>query len=239
MIEIMLHHPIWLLGLLCLAPMFLGLIFSLAANSHQESAEILAGNPLLSSDVWPASEALKLDPLLHLLRSGNAREVRQLTLGMRHTSLAMVTPFLMKLRHHPDPEVQLHAQVILQQKQERLRAAYDARVTVKDDPSSLALLADQLEATLTLLRSPFTQRSEHAMMLTKVRPLMKAATHLSHSPRLLMAAARLHLWADEFEEVLLLMNQLPQQSPLREALVQEFMHRKSIHLAACSTSPDS
>ena len=221
-----LHPGVWL-ALLGAAPLVFTL-FCLALPSRKTNGgTIRTGNPLLKPGAIPHAQEPVLRPLLHLTRTLSDQDLRALILGLRHLPLAQTFSILRRYQHHPDPELQLHAQSILQEKQAALQRALTQLLPKAgaDDASA----ASALEAALSLFASPLTPESEQAAILAKAFPCASAVLQQRvRHPRAVSAAARLFLQTGHIAEAQELLTRLESGSPLHTTLMRQVGHRASV-----------
>jgi hypothetical protein len=226
-------HPIlssqWFwLAVLCSPPLLIALAFALRSQQSSVADGIRIGNPMLEAGTLPAVHAAELRPLLRLTRTQDDAALRQLILGLRHMPLSDTAFILRRYQHSSDPELQLHSQCILQEKQEQLHAGF-ARLLPLATQDSPANLASCIEAGLRLASSPLTAPSERASVLRKVAPMTDAicSSRMTH-PRAVFAAARFCLLTREVAQADELRARLPEGSPLHDSLTALVTHHAAV-----------
>lgn len=216
-----------LLGSFCLVPLLILGVLALLPRNTATASKMVSGNVLLDRFDGTVKSGAVLHPLIHTMRTCNDEELRGFMLGLRHFPLQQSAAILKQAMHRSDPEVQIYAQSILQEKQETLQAAF-TRSGANASNTDATSLANYLEAGLDLISSPLTQASEEPSLLMKMRPTLNAVlTTDANHPRLVAAAIELCLLSNSPREAQLLLTRLPEASPLRE----KYQGLVSYHLA--------
>lgn len=221
--------PILGLCLLCLPPVIFTVALGLLPRRSQENGVILSGNPMLhNGNGIPAHVEPVVRPLLYLTRTHSDADLRALILGLRHMPITQTAPILKRYLHSPDPELQLYAQSILQEKQAKLQHDL-ARLLDLPAPVPPANLASCIEAGLNLMDSPLTPESEHGGILRKLYPKSEQVlrSDLTH-PRALFAAARFCLRTHQVTHACELHDRLAPGCPLHETLGRLIAHHAAI-----------
>lgn len=216
------------LAILCAPPLLIALLLGFTPRRPDNGGPVRIGNPMLKKQAVPVLHDAELRPLLYLTRTQSDADLRALILGLRHMPLKDTAFILQRYRHSADPELQLHSQGILQEKQEQLQATF-TRLLARATPDSPANLASFIEAGLNLIASPLTPESEHAAILRKIFPKAEALRNskITH-PRAVFAAARFCLRTRQVAHAGELLARLPQGSPLHGSLSALVTHHAAI-----------
>ena len=225
-----LHSPIicaLLIGM-SFAPMLLALVLGMLPEREDNIGPIRIGNPLLKDEDGAINEPPIRQPLLSLTRVLEESRLREMILGLRFLPIAKTAPILKRYLHSTDAELQLYAQSIMQEGQEKLQGIF-ARLQPLATPASPANTASFIGAGLRLLDSSLTPESEHAAIIGRMS--VSAAAVLGsdekHS-RLVVEAGRHFVRLHQFEEAGEMLARLPAKSPLHRTLRVLLGHTSSI-----------
>ncbi len=220
-------HPALWLAILCLPLLVTVVMFSCIPRRHIDLGEIRLGNPLLRGDTLRLPSTAELAPLARLCRTLGDSELRPLIIGMRHLPVAHAFPILRRQLTSNDPELQLHAQCVLQEGQSRLQDRFQS-LSKKAAQGSPAMLASFVECGLAMLNSPLTPQSEHLSIVARMNEqLSPVLAELDH-PRALYIAAKYSLHLKQPAIAQTLHARLPAGSPLHEDLAAEIAHVTAI-----------
>jgi hypothetical protein len=220
---------LWL-ALLCSPPLLIALLFAFRMRIPAETRPIREGNPLYRPDSLPVPREPVLRPLIHLTRVMTGAELRPFIIGLRHMPVGSTAHILRRYQHSSDPELQLYAQSVLQEQQEKLQLEF-SRLLQHGDAQSPAILASCIEAGLALIESPLTPEPERAAILRKLLPKAQAMRHSgTRHPRGVFAAARFCLITRRIDQADELRALLPKGSPLHDSLTALCRHHAPILL---------
>ena len=226
-------HPVaWMLAL-CVPMGVLLLALHALPNREADSGEIRVGNPLLQGNPVPAHVPPILQPLLHQTRTLSDADLRPLVTGLRHLPLHKTAALLRRCAQSTDPVLQLHAQSVMQEQQEKLQGDF-RRLAAKSDRENPANLAHFLEAGLALLESPLTPVSEHAAIGARIQTSMQNSGEGLQHPRALYAASRCFLKLGSVPEARAMHARMVPGSPLAQHLGRILTHEGCIRAAAGS-----
>jgi hypothetical protein len=232
-------HPqlVWLV-LLCSPPLALALLLAAWRQRTTDAGDIRLGNPLFRPGaVPPQSPRAELRPLLKLTRMHRDSDLRALVIGLRHLPLRDSSFLLRRYQKSSDPELQLYAQSILQQRQEDLQQVLAQFLPLATEQSP-AFLASSIEACLQILASPATSEPERDALLRKLAPKARLVceSRMTH-PRAAFNAARFYLADGELDRAEELAARLPAESPLRHALDAQLRHHAAVQSPPPRESP--
>jgi hypothetical protein len=220
-------HPVLWLGIFCGPLLGLVLLFSCIPKRRIEPSEIRVGNPLLRGDALPRLSSAQLAPLAHLCRTLGNAELRPLIIGMRHLPVADAAPILQRQLKSSDPELQLHAQCVLQEGQSKLQDRFQS-LAQQASHGSPAILASFIECGLAMLNSPLTPPSEHLSIVARMNEQLSPVLAELEHPRALYAAAKYSLHLKQPAIAQTLQARLPAGSPLHADLAAEIAHVTAI-----------
>lgn len=217
-----------LLSAMAFAPVLLVLLLRKLPRRTLDVGEILLGNPMLLNDDASINEPPVGKPLIYLTRSLEESRLRELMLGLRFLPLEKTAPILKRYLHSGDAELQLYAQSIMQEGQERLqsRFAITHPLATADSPTNTASF---IGAGLRLLDSPLTPDSEYPAIINKVLvPAERVLASSTEHPRLVFETGRFCVRTDRLEDASRMLSRLPKESPLHERLRKLLDHRQNI-----------
>jgi hypothetical protein len=226
-----LTHPVTLCALLIamsFAPVLLVVLLGRIPRRTVDHGDIEIGNPILLDDDRSINEPPVTTPLIHLTRLLEESRLSDMILGLRFLPIEKTSPILKRYLHSPDAELQLYAQSIMQDGQEKLQVRF-ATTQQLALPESPANTASFIGAGLRLLGSPLTPDSEHPAIINKLvghveSILNSEATH----PRLVFETGRFCVRTDRLEDAARMLARLPKESPMHETLQRLLDHRQNI-----------
>jgi hypothetical protein len=221
-------HPALWLAVFCGPLLAVVLALGCMPRRHDDIGEIRLGNPLLRGENHALPPAAQPMPLVHLCRTLGDAGLHPLVIGMRHLPLHETAPILRRQLKSLDPELQLYAQCVLQEGQAALQNRFQALAQKAIAGKSPAILASFLEAALSLLRSPLTPVSEHAITATKVQEILSPRLEELNHPRALHAAAMYFLQLKQPGMAAAMHARLPVGSPLHTDLTPRIAHVAAI-----------
>lgn len=229
-------HPALWLAVFCAPLLAVALVLGCMPRRHDEPGDMRIGNPLLRGENHTHIAAAQPMPLVHLVRTLGDAGLRHLVTGMRHLPLHETAPILRRQLKSLDPELQLYAQCVLQEGQAALQNRFQALAQKATDGKSTAILAWFLEAALSLLQSPLTPASEHAVIIEKAQEILVPRLDELNHPRALHAAAMYFLQLKQPGMAEAMHSRLPAGSPLHTDLTPRIAHVASIQNPAPAVS---
>ena len=201
-----------LAGLAALPLLFSWLIVVLPSKRREASGLILA-NPLNTAPLALVQPIIP-QSLVAMSRQLSSADMTEFIVGMRHLPVEKAAPILARYMRCDDPALQLYAQSLLAQGQERWQSHMTTlRRAPEDDARSSAWL---LEVGLILASPALSSAAERRGMLHE---LAEVARHrlmaCEPSPLLLATAVEVFLEAGLTAEARATLNQLNASSPLR------------------------
>lgn len=226
-----LTHPVILYTLLAamsFAPVVLVLLLGWLPRKTMDHGDIEIGNPMLLNDDHSMNEPPIAEPLIHLTRALEESRLREVILGLRFLPIEKTASILKRYLHSNDAELQLYAQSIMQDGQEKLQGRF-ATTQPLAVPGSPANTASFIGAGLRLLDSPLTPDSEHLAIINKLLGPAEAvlASDTAH-PRLAFETGRFCVRTDRLEDAARMLARLPKDSPLQVTLQRLLDHRQNI-----------
>lgn len=217
-----------LTGLAALPVVFSWLIVVLPSK-RREASSLRVGNPLLIAPLSNAQPVVPV-PLVAMSRQLTASAMTEYVLGMRHQPVELAAPLLVRMMRCEDPALQLFAQSLLAQGQERWQSWMNRLAEAPEsDARSAAWL---LECGLVLASPALVSPAERAGALNSLAALARQRLQCSQpTPLLLATAAQVFLEAGQAAEARSALHQLPQESPLRlkwESAVAHAMHLQGL-----------
>jgi hypothetical protein len=222
------HPAVWLAAF-CAPLLIVALALGCMPRRQEAIGEIRIGNPLLRGENHAHSSTLPPMPLVHLCRTLGDASLLPLVAGMRHLSFHEAAPLLRRLLKNTDPEVQLYAQCVLQERQSALQNQFQTLTEKAASRTSPALLASFLQSGLALLQSPLTPASEHIAITARMQEILSPRLEELHHPRALHAAAKFFLQLQQPAMAESMLSRLPAGSPLHTDLVPRIAHVSAIH----------
>lgn len=220
-------HPAILylmLGAMSFAPVLLVLLLRKLPRRITDNGDIQPGNPMLRDEDAAINEPPVMKPLIYLTRSLEEPRLRELILGLRFLPLEKTAPILLRYLHSGDAELQLYAQSIMQEGQDKLQTRF-----ATTPPDSLPNTATFIGSGLRLLDSPLTPDSEHAAIIGKILgPAEKVLASDASHPRLVFETGRFCVRTDRLDDADRMARRLPEGSPLRATLQMLLDHRQNI-----------
>lgn len=216
-----------IIALLALALVPVGLLWLVAVIPvrRAEATGIVMGNPLLHAPQSDTHGTAR--PLIDLSRRYGSTEMEGMILGLRHLPVEHTAPLLGRYMRCADPALQLYAQSILAQGREQLQTTLTKLERLPpDDPRAAAWL---LETGLRLARTSLTGPAERPGLLHSLAGLAtdRLAT-CEHTPALLANAAAVFLAVGRAGDAQVLVHELPEDSPFRNAIEPAVAH--ALHL---------
>lgn len=221
------HPSVWLAAF-CVPLVGMVVVLACLPRRRDDSGEIRLGNPLLRGDGPSLPLGAQLAPLAHLFRTQEESEVCLLVTGMRHLPMREAVPLLRRQLKNHDPEIQLHAQCVLQEAQSTLHARFEYLAKRMAERKTPAVLASYVEAGLALLQSPLTPPSEHPSIVAAIYETLSPLLAGLDYPRAVHAAARYFLELREIDLARVLHARLPSGSPLHADLAASLAHHAAI-----------
>jgi len=219
-----------LTGLAALPVVFSWLIVVLPSK-RREAFSLRVGNPLLIAPLSNAQPVVSV-PLVAMSRQLTAGAMTEYVLGMRHQPVELVAPLLARMMRCDDPALQLFAQSLLAQGQERWQTWMNRLAEApENDARSAAWL---LECGLVLASPALVSPAERAGALSSLAVLARQRLQSSQpTPLLLATAAQVFLEAGQAAEARSALHQLPQGSPLRSKWESAVAHALHLQGLAC------
>ena len=213
--------PILSLAALALVPMaIIGLVAAIPLR-RVEAGGVTIGNPLHQApQTYTPGIAW---PLISLSRRFGSVEMEGLLLGLRHLPVELTAPLLGRYMRCADPALQLYAQSIFSQGREHLQSTLvKLERALPDDPRAASWL---LETGLRLAHPSLTGAAERPGLLqTLARHATERLATCEHTPALLANAAQVFLSVGRAGDAHVLVEELPEDSPLRAALEPAVTH---------------
>jgi hypothetical protein len=218
-----------LVGLAALPVLFSWLIVVLPSK-RREASGLIVGNPLKAAPLAIVQPVLP-QPLVAMSRQLSSTDMREFIVGMRHLPVERAAPLLTRYMRCDDPALQLYAQSLLAQGQERWQSQMTtlSRAPADDARSSAWLL----EAGLVLASPTLSSAAERSGMLRELAALARQRLQACEpSPMLLATAVEVFLEAGLTAEARATLNQLHASSPLRQKLEPPVAHAQHLQRLA-------
>lgn len=209
------------LVMLALIPGVIIWLLAVIPMRRVEAPGLTVGNPIHQA---PHTDAPGISyPLIDVSRRFAAAEMEGLLLGMRHLPVEHTAPLLGRFMRSTDPALQLYAQSILAQGRERLQASLNQLERQSPhDPRAAGWL---LETGLRLAHPSLTGSAERpALLQTLARLATERLVTCPHTPSLLANAIPVFLAAGRAGDAQVLVDELPEDSPLRKQLEPAVVH---------------
>lgn len=216
-----------------LAPLLLIHLIARIPRPASNLGGMQTGNPLLASADARTSDETFTPSLLLLTRSQEPKDLRPVALGVRFMPVELTAPILKHCARSADTELQLYAQTVMADGQEKLQQSF-LQLRERAALNAPTDIASFIKAGLRLLDSPLTPDSEHASLFKNLLPSAEVTLSRNEKhPRLVFEAARLFTRARRMDDAHVLRKRLSPGSPLHEELGGLIAHHSSI-LAAQS-----
>lgn len=222
-----------LIGLAVLPVTFSWLIVVLPSR-RREASRLRVGNPLLIAPLSNAQPVVPV-PLVALSRQLSASAMTEFVLGMRHQPVERAAPLLARMMRCEHPALQLFAQSLLAQGQERWQTSMNQLMEAPEDDARTS--AWLLECGLVLASPTLVSPAERAGALGALAVTARRRLQTCEpTPLLLATAVQVFLEAGLAGEAQSALERLSPGSALRMNLDRPVAHALHLQglLGSCS-----